>query len=56
MFGKDRLCQLLFKVCCVNLVRASMCTIMSEPIEGIETSQMIIPVKNRMCLSYDWKP
>ena len=35
VFSKDRLCQLSFKVCWVNLVRASMCGIMSSrPVEG----------------------
>lgn len=39
VFTKDRLCQLSFKACWVNLVRASTYAIMfSRPIEGIKTA------------------
>ena len=35
VFSKDRLCWLSFKACWVNLVRVSLCVLMSSrPIEG----------------------
>lgn len=35
VFSKDGLCQLSFKACSINSVRATMCVIMSpRPIEG----------------------
>lgn len=54
VFSKGRVCWLSFKTCWMNLVRASMCAIMSsKPMEGTNNGgrQIIIPVGNKICSS-----
>ena len=48
VFSKDRLCQLSFKVCWLNVGRASMCAMMSSrPMMGQRVGKWLFQWKNR---------